>query len=230
VAGARDSTVTFSSAGAYSGEKEPHVLILALIAAAALKVDPDAGNNKFNATFDAPLGERINAVSASVGCEVSYDEKSGTAAGTCSVPLTSIMVDSEPTKSEHFQQWVTNKKSNPKDCKIEAKFEGVKVSPPALSAEPSKISGEAVFKVCGRSRSDGGKENLEGNAMMLPDGRIRIRAHVDKFNRDKYRIGPKYTDGWLSRVQQLAPVVSEEGTVDISVFAKQAETKSATKP
>jgi hypothetical protein len=31
-------------------------------------------------------------------------------------------------------------------------------------------------------------------------------------------------------VQQLAPVVSEEGTVDISVFAKQAETKSATKP
>jgi hypothetical protein len=145
------------------------------------------------------------------------------------VPLTSIAVDSEPTKTEHFQQWATNKKSDAKSCKIEAKLEGVKVAGP-LAAEAQKFAGEAVFTVCGKARDDKGKEKLEGNAMMLPDGRIRVRAHVDKFNRDKYKIGPRYTEGWLSRVQQLAPVVADEGTIDISIFAKPAETKAATKP
>ncbi|HEX9576900.1 MAG TPA: hypothetical protein VF993_04060 [Myxococcales bacterium] len=203
--------------------------ILVLVAALSLKVDPDAGNNKFNATFDAPLGEKINAVSSAVGCDLTYDDKSGNVSGTCSVPLTSIMVDSEPTKTEHFQQWATNKKSDAKSCKIEAKVEGVKVAGP-LAAEAQKFAGEAAFTVCGKARDDKGKEKLEGNAMMLPDGRIRVRAHVDKFNRDKYKIGPRYTEGWLSRVQQLAPVVAEEGTIDISIFAKPAETKAATKP
>ena len=205
-------------------------MVIQLLLAAALHVDPDAGNNKFSATFDAPLGERIEAVSSAVACDVSYDDKAGAVSGNCSVPLTSIMVDNEPTKTEHFQQWATNKKSEPKECRIEAKIDGLKVDPPALSATPSKISGEVPFTVCGRPRSDGKKEKLSGNAMMLPDGRIRIRAKVDKFNRDKYRVGPKYTEGWLSRVQQLAPVVAEEGTLDVSIFAKPAETKAAGKP
>jgi hypothetical protein len=48
---------------------------------------------------------------------------------------------------------------------------------------------------------------------------IRIRAHVEKFSRDRYHIGPKYTEGWLARVQSLASVVAEEGSVDLSLFA-----------
>jgi hypothetical protein len=205
-------------------------MLIPLLIAAALHVDPDAGNNKFNATFDAPLGERINAVSSAVGCDLEYDDKAGTASGVCSVPLTSISVDSEPTKTEHFQQWATNKKSAADNCKIEARLDGLKLSPAALGAAPSKFEGEVPFTVCGRARSDGKKEKLTGNAMLLPDGKIRVRARVDEFNRDKYRIGPKYTEGWLSRVQQLAPVVAETGTLEISIFAKPAETKAATKP
>ena len=83
------------------------MVILALIAAASLNVDSNAGNSKFDATFDAPLGEKIMATSAAVGCDVTLDNES--ASGACSVPLQSITVDSEPTKTEHFQQWATNK-------------------------------------------------------------------------------------------------------------------------
>jgi hypothetical protein len=193
------------------------MLILALIAAASLKVDPNAGNSKFDATFDAPLGEKIMATSAAVGCDLTLNDQ--TAAGACSVPLTSVTVDSEPTKTEHFQQWATNKKVEAKKCALEAKFDGLKLEAP-ISATPVKFNGDAAFKVCGKPRTDGGKEKLEGTAVQLANGAIRIRAKVEKFSRDKYKIGPKYTDGWLSRVQQLAPVVADEGTIEISVFAK----------
>ena len=50
-------------------------------------------------------------------CQVTFDEKTGLASGRCSVPLTSIKVDTDDTKSEHFHDWATNKKSEPKDCK-----------------------------------------------------------------------------------------------------------------
>ena len=196
--------------------------MLILLIAAALHVDPDAGNNKFNATFDAPLGERINAVSSAVGCDLTLE--GGVAAGTCSVPLATVSVDSEPTKTEHFQQWATNKKSDPKDCKLEARLDGLKVE----LGKP--FAGEVPFTVCGRARSDGRPEKLTGNAMTLPDGRIRVRARVERFDREKYRIGPKFTEGWLSRVQQLAPVVAAVGSIDISIFAKPTETKQASKP
>jgi hypothetical protein len=195
------------------------MLLLALIAAASLKVDSNAGNSKFDATFDAPLGEKIMATSSAVGCDLTLDNLS--ASGACSVPLTSITVDSEPTKTEHFQQWATNKKVDPKKCALEARFDGLKLDGP-VSATPVKFSGDAAFKVCGKARSDGGKEKLEGSAVQLPNGAIRVRAKVEKFSRDKYKIGPKYTDGWLSRVQQLAPVVADEGTIEISAFAKPA--------
>src|SRR5205814_626631 len=104
--------------------------------------------------------------------DLSYDDKAGTASGSCKVPLTSIDVDSEPTKTEHFQQWTTNKKSEPKKCALEAKLDGIKVEPAAIGAEPSKVSGDAAFTVCGRGRDGGGKEKLEGTAKMLPDGRL----------------------------------------------------------
>ena len=202
------------------------MLLLALLAAASLEVDANAGNNKFDATFDAPLGEKIVATSSAVGCELTLENS--VAAGACSVPLTSITVDGEPTKTEHFQQWATNRKADAKKCELEAKLDGVRLDGP-LSQTPVRFSGKAAFKVCGKARADGGKEKLEGTAVQLPNGNVRIRARVEKFNRDHYRIGPRYTEGWLSRIQQLAPVVAEEGSIDISVFAKPAATVSAAK-
>jgi hypothetical protein len=202
---------------------------LALFAAPAfadaLKVDPDGGNNTFSAIFDAALGERITAMSSSVGCDVAYDPADGTASGTCSVPLTSIKVDNEPTKTEHFQEWATNKKSKPKACKIEARFEGVQIGPLAPE-QPKAFTADIPFTVCGRARADGGKEHFEGTAVFFPPGTygslptIRVRGKVPNFNRDAYHIGPKYTDGWLARVQSLAKVVAEEGTIEIALFAK----------
>ncbi len=190
-----------------------------------LTVNPDAGNSGFSAVFDAALGERINAVSSAVGCDVTFDEKAGTASGRCSVALTTIKVDADETKSEHFQQWVTNKKSDPTQCRLEAAFSGVKIG--ALKPEtPVPFTAEVPFTVCGRGRADGGKEKLSGTAVLFPPGAygekktIRIRATIGDFDRDAYRIGPKYTEGWLARVQSLAKVVAEKGTVELSLFAK----------
>jgi hypothetical protein len=203
-------------------------LFLAVPAAAQAEgftVNPDAGNNSFSAVFDAALGERINAVSSAVGCDLAYDEKAGVASGRCSVPLASIRVDNDDTKSDHFRQWATNKKSDPASCKLEAVLGGVKVGP--LAAEkPAPFAAEIPFTVCGRARADGGKEKLSGTALLFPPGAygekktIRIRATIAEFDRDAYRIGPKYTEGWLARVQSLAKVVAEKGTVELSLFAK----------
>jgi hypothetical protein len=197
----------------------------ASVSAEDFTVNPEAGNSGFSAVFDAALGERINAVSSAVGCEVTFDDKTGVASGRCSVPLTSIEVDADDTKSDHFRQWATNKKSEPKDCKLEAVFAGVKVG--ALAAEtPVPFSAEIPFTVCGRGRADGGKEKVSGTAVLFPPGAygekktIRIRATIAGFDRDAYQIGPKYTDGWLARVQALAKVVAEKGTVDLSLFAR----------
>jgi hypothetical protein len=188
-------------------------------------VNPEAGNSGFSAVFDAALGERINAVSSAVGCQVTFDEKSGVAAGRCAVPLTSIKVDADETKSGHFHDWATNKKSEPKDCRIEAIFTGVKLGT-LVPEKPVPFTAEVPFTVCGRGRADGGKEKVSGTALLFPPGSygdkktIRIRATIAGFDRDAYRIGPGYTDGWLARVQSLAKVVAEKGTVDLSLFAK----------
>ncbi len=190
-----------------------------------LEVNPDAGNNSFSAVFDAKLGERITAVSSAVGCQIRYDEKAGLASGKCSVPLESIRVDNDDTKSDHFRQWATNKRSDPSQCRIEADFAGVKVG--ALSAgSPAPFSAEIPFTVCGRGHAGGTRERVTGTTLLFPAGTygekktVRIRATVTDFDRDGYRVGPKYTDGWLARVQSLASVVAETGTVELSLFAK----------
>jgi hypothetical protein len=204
-------------------------LALLLAAPAALAedftVDPEAGNNAFAAVFDAALGERISAVSSEVGCQITLDGKTGLASGRCAVPLPSITVDNDPTKSEHFREWTTNKRSDPKACKLEAVFGGVTIG--ALAPEqPVPFVAEIPFTVCGRARADGGKERVTGTALLFPPGTygdkktIRIRASLAGFDRDAYRIGPKYTDGWLAKVQTLAKVVAEKGNVDLSLFAK----------
>jgi hypothetical protein len=197
----------------------------AAVSAGDFEVNPDAGNNSFSAVFDAKLGERINAVSSAVGCQVTYDEKTGLAFGKCSVPIESIRVDNDDTKSDHFRQWATNKKSDPAQCRIEASFSGVKVGT-LIAGTPAPFTAEIPFSVCGRGRTDDSKERVTGTALLFPPGAygekatIRIRATVADFDRDAYRIGPKYTDGWLARVQSLATVVAEKGTVDFSLFAK----------
>jgi hypothetical protein len=204
------------------------VALLCLAASARaeeLFVDPAVGNNTFAAVFDAPFGERITANSTAVKCDLTFDDKTNTASGTCSVPLASIRVDNEDTKTEHFGQWATNKKSDPKECRFEARLTGVKLSQPLTPEQPIKFVAEIPFTICGRARTDHGAEHVEGTAVLLPPGSygpekvIRIRARVEKFNRDRYQIGPKYTGGWLARVQSLAKVVAEEGTVDLNLFA-----------
>jgi hypothetical protein len=216
----RDSAATAAALAAVLTIAAPDV-----VRAGDFEVNPDAGNNSFSAVFDAKLGERINAVSSAVGCQVSYDEKTGLASGRCSVPIASIRVDNDDTKSDHFRQWTTNKKSDPAQCRIEAVFSGVKVGT-LVAGTPAPFAAEIPFTVCGRERTGGAKEKVTGTALLFPAGTygekttIRIRATVPDFDRDAYRIGPKYTDGWLARVQSLATVVAEKGTVDLSLFAK----------
>ena len=194
-------------------------------AAEELTVDPEVGNNTLTAVFDAKLGERITAVSSAVGCKLSLDG-SGAATGSCTVPLTSIRVDNEDTKTEHFQQWVTNKKSEPKTCALEARIKSARLTGPLVAEQPVGFSGEVTFFACGRPARDGRKERIEGTAILFPPGTygaaktIRIRARIEKFNRDLYGIGPKHTEGWVARVQTLASVVAEEGTIDLNLFAK----------
>jgi hypothetical protein len=192
---------------------------------AELEVNPDAGNNTLSAVFDAKLGERINAVSSAVGCRIDWDERTGTASGRCSVPLESIRVDNDDTKSGHFRQWATNKKSDPAACRIEATFSGVAVGRLAAGT-PVPFAAEIPFTVCGRGRAGGAAEKVAGTALLFPAGAygerqtIRIRATVAGFDREAYRIGPRYTEGWLARVQSLAQVVAETGTIELSLFAK----------
>jgi len=141
------------------------------------------------------------------------------------------MVDNEKTKTEHFRDWATNKKLKPGACSFEATFTDVKLSEPLVPEKTVRFSTEAPFTVCGRRRADGGKEHIEGTAVLVsPESKtIRIRAHVAKFNRDAYKIGPKYTDGWFARVQSLAKVVAEEGEIDLTLFARPSSSQHSSR-
>src|SRR5262249_281100 len=101
-------------------------------AADDLKVSPDNGNNTFTAVFDAPLGERIAAVSSAGACALSYAPSAAPAPGHCSAPLPTVMVKNKKTKTEHFQAGATKKKIKPQACAFEAKFSDVKLSEPLV--------------------------------------------------------------------------------------------------
>ena len=81
------------------------------------------------------------------------------------------------------------------------------------------------FALCGHQRDDRGAERIRGTVLsLLPSGptavrTVRIRARIDGFNRDRYQVGPHRTDAWFVRVQQLAPVVAADGTIEVNVFA-----------
>jgi hypothetical protein len=192
-----------------------------------LTVDPDAGNNTFSAVFDAALGERITAVSAAVGCTLHVDEAARTGRATCSVPLTAIRVDNDDTKTEHFRQWATNGKGDARQCAIELSVDRVSVADPVEPMTPAPFSTEGTLTICGRRRDDRGAEKIGGTLTLLSrDVRtVRIRARIEGFDRERYRVGPKWTPGWLARVQELAPVVAADGTIEVTLFATEAASK-----
>jgi len=216
-----------------------HGVVFALVLAwpgAALAeeftVSPTSGNSGFAAAFDDALGELNVAVSSSIECALTFDEGAGTVSGRCAVPLTSVRVDNNDAKTGHFRQWVTNNQSDPKHCAFEAVFREVKVGK-LVAEKPVPFTGEVVMTVCGRSRVDGGTEKLSGAALLFPPTlfrerrAIRIRAVIATFHRDAYHIDPKYTEGWLARLESLADVVAEWGSIDLSLFAEAAERGTA---
>jgi hypothetical protein len=194
---------------------------VALAGGVPYEVSHDRGANTFSAIFDAPLGERINASSSSVGCELTFDEAAHTASGTCKVPLEKVMVDNNETKTEHFQQWATNKKSDPKKCELEARFTNVALAGPLVEGQPVNFTADVPFTICGKGREDGKPEHLTGNVILLSakDKNLRVRAHIDDFDREQYHVGPKWTDGWAAKIQFLAPVVAPKGSIDLNLFA-----------
>ncbi len=188
-------------------------------------VDPEAGNNTFSAVFDASLGERIMAVTSGIGCTVTVDEEKLEGRAKCSVPLKGVRVDNDDTKTDHFQQWATNKKSDPEKCTFELDVPGVKLPAALEDKKPVAFTADGTFTICGRKRDDGGAEHLTGTVISLPPSEpgdprtLRIRARVEHFDRERYGISPKNTAGWLARVQQLASVVATDGTIDVNIFA-----------
>jgi len=197
----------------------PLLLVVLSAAPQDLRVDGNAGNNTLNGVFDAPLGERITATSSAVACELQVDPGAGFVSGRCSVPLESITVDADPTKSDHFRQWATNRKSDPARCTLAADLGKVALVLPPGPGESTQFQADVPFTVCGRSREDRGLEHVTGTVVRLEDGWFRVRARVEHFHREAYRIGPRFTEGWLARVQSLAKVVAEEGTLELTLFA-----------
>ena len=191
--------------------------------------DPEAGNNAFTAVFDSTIGERITAVSSAIGCTLAVDETKLEGKASCSVPLTTIRVDNDETKSDHFGQWATNKTMEPAACTFEVEVPSVKLPATMKEKAPTPFTADGKFTLCGRRRDDGRPERVTGTVTYLPPGTygekrtLRIRAHIEQFDREKYGVSPKNTAGWLARVQQLADVVATDWTIDVSIFATSSE-------
>ena len=205
-------------------------------------VDPEAGNNTFTAVFDAAIGERITAVSSAVACTLTIEEAKLEGKASCSVPLTAIRVDNDDVKSEHFRQWATNKTVDPRKCVLELEVPAVKLAEPVAPMKPVEFETEGTFTICSRRRDDQGAEKIRATILYLPSEKydaartprpsrgarrhartIRIRARIEGFDRERYQVGPRWTAGWLARVQQLAPVVATQGTIDVNLFAMEPE-------
>src|SRR6185436_14716047 len=112
------------------------VAVSRVAAATQFAVDPEVGNNAFTAVFDSQIGERITAVSSAVGCTLTVDEAKREGRATCSVPLSSVRVDNDDTKTEHFGQWATNKKTDPKECTFQVEVPVVTLPSPVEPKTP----------------------------------------------------------------------------------------------
>lgn len=200
-----------------------------LAADATFRVDPKLGNSAFTAVFDAAIGERITAVSSAIACTLTVDEAALTGRASCSVPLTTIRVDADETKSEHFAEWATNKKVEPAQCTFDLEVAEVKLPSAPAPKQPMAFASAGTFTICGRARDDRGTERITGTLIDLPPGThgpsrtVRIRARIEGFDRERYGISPRATAGWLARVQQLADVVATEGTIEVNAFAVAAD-------
>jgi len=194
-------------------------------------VDSEAGNNTFSAVFDAAVGERITAVSSAVACTLRVDEEQLSGQASCQVALGSIRVDNDDTKSDHFRQWATNKKVDPRKCALKLEVPRLKLDGPVEAMKPVPFETEGTFTICGRARDDKGAESISGTILLLPPGSyrdvrtLRIRAKIEGFDRERYQVGPRWTEGWLARVQQLAPVVATDGTIEVNLFAAEPAKK-----
>jgi hypothetical protein len=210
------------------------VAVSRVAAATQFAVDPEVGNNAFTAVFDSQIGERITAVSSAVGCTLTVDEAKREGRATCSVPLNTVRVDNDDTKT--FGQWATNKKTDPKQCTFQVEVPVVKLPSRVEPKTPVAFTTEGRFTICGRPRDDSLAEHFQGTVIYLPAGTygakrtLRIRAKVEHFDREKYGVSPKNTAGWLARVQQLAPVVGTEGTIEVNLFATAANEGAGGQP
>lgn len=198
--------------------------------AESFAVDPEAGNSTMQAVFDAPLGERINAVSSAVACDLDLKKDSGgygLASGACRIPLVTINVDSDATKTEHFRDWATNRESEWKTCNFELKIKDTRTTKPVSEMQQIPFKGKGKFTLCGKEHEKNKEEEIEGFVVFLPAGTrnpaptVKIRATIHHFSRDAYKIGPEWTQGWLARVQKLADVVAHEGDIEVNIFAVQ---------
>src|SRR5436309_3353868 len=135
--------------------------------------------------FNAAIGERITAVSSGVGCTLRVDEAQLTGQASCAVLLSSIRVDNDDTKSDHFRQWATNKKVDPKKCAFKLEVPHLKLEGPVEAMKPVPFEAEGTFTICGRPRDDKGAETISGTILYLPPGSyrdvrtLRIRAKIE---------------------------------------------------
>src|SRR5262249_54529416 len=154
------------------------VLLLALVLSgppAALgdtqfSVDPEAGNNTFSAVFDAAIGERITAVSSAVECTLRVDEEKLAGPAPGSAPPGPTRVDNDDTKSDHFGQWATNKRVDPRKCRSGLDVPGLKRDGPVQAMKPVPFETDGTFTICGRPRDDKGPERISGTIIYLPAG------------------------------------------------------------
>jgi len=140
-----------------AGQPKAGLMLLAALvamnraaAATQFAVDPEVGNNAFTAVFDSQIGERITAVSSAVGCTLTVDEAKREGRASCSVPLGSVRVDNDDTKTEHFGQWATNKKTDPKQCTFQVEVPVVTLPSPVEPKTPVAFTTEGRFTICGR--------------------------------------------------------------------------------
>ena len=83
------------------------------------------------------------AVTSGIDCTVTVDEGKLDGTAKCLVPLKAIKVDNDDTKTEHFQQWTTNKKSESEKCTFDLDVPGVKL--PSALAEKKPVSFTAAY-------------------------------------------------------------------------------------
>ena len=203
-------------------------LSAATVTAKTYSVEPGAGNSNMTAVFDAPLGERITAISSQLSCSIEVGDDHQSVSATCAIPLTSVMVDNEDVKTAHFQLWATNRKMKPELCKLELDFGTMKLDSKLKPREPVSFSFNGRVKVCGRTHTQGVSERISGQIILFPEGTyregepelLRIRARIRDFSRNAYQVGPEWTGGLLAKVQALSSAVSKVGDIDVSLFAK----------